>query len=56
MPDISMCAREDCPLKKDCYRNAASGTVPNEHWQAWTTFGGDDPAGCEDYWPVRKGG
>ncbi len=35
MPDISMCPSQDCPVRGDCYRNEASGTVPNDRWQSW---------------------
>jgi hypothetical protein len=35
MPDISMCASADCLLKNNCYRHAASGTVPTPKRQSY---------------------
>lgn len=35
MPDITMCANKQCPLREKCYRAMA---VPNEYWQAWSWF------------------
>ena len=35
MPDITMCPSLDCPLRKSCYRNEASGTVANEYRQSF---------------------
>lgn len=48
MPDISMCASSDCPDRETCYRNADSGTQPNEYRQAYfIRHGGPEP--CPDY-------
>lgn len=37
MPDLSLCRREDCPLKLSCYRYTATR---KEHWQAYADFRG----------------
>ena len=51
MPDISMCLDNTCPSRTLCRRHEASGTRPNEHWQA---YGGTHcPRGlthCPAYW------
>jgi hypothetical protein len=48
MPDISMCNNVDCPLKESCYRNEASGTVP-DLYQSYSAF---YSKGCQDFIPV----
>lgn len=54
MPDISMCNSATCPVRAYCYRNEASGTVPSEHWQAWSGYCADGrPDGCEGFSPVE---
>ena len=54
MPDISMCASEDCPLAVNCYRSEKSGTKPSEFWQAYADFKWhDDIEGlprCDSFW------
>jgi len=56
MPDISMCANEECPLKKGCYRYTAT---PNPYRQAYGSFkfnparvkmDQDPHAICEHFW------
>jgi hypothetical protein len=61
MPDISMCPSEDCPVRRGCYRNEASGTRPNPWRQAWADWTWGQPANggssiaCEGYWPDPMG-
>lgn len=51
MPDISMCASETCRLRKECYRNPASGTQPSEWVQPWADFPDDtDEKPCPYVW------
>ena len=56
MPKISMCASADCPARRDCYRNEASGTRPNpwrQEWSDWTwrqPGGPRDPVECDGLW------
>ena len=38
MPDIAMCASTDCPLRLNCYRHAASGTVPTPERQSYVDW------------------
>jgi hypothetical protein len=38
MPDISMCADDECPSRAECYRHKESGTKPHVPWQAFTDF------------------
>lgn len=38
MPDVTMCHSTQCPRRRDCRRNEASGTKPSEHRQAWADF------------------
>lgn len=45
MPDITMCANKDCPIKETCYRFKA---IPSEFRQSWNNFNYDK--GCEYYW------
>jgi hypothetical protein len=35
MPDITMCGDVTCPLRDTCYRNPASGTVPDPYRQSF---------------------
>lgn len=35
MPDITMCANNECPLRSHCYRYLA---VPDECWQSYSYF------------------
>ncbi len=57
MPAISMCPSEDCPARRDCYRNEASGTRPNPWRQTWSDWTWRQPTAaeslvdCEGYWP-----
>lgn len=56
MPDITMCATEDCPLAEKCYRSPLSGTTVSEH-QSFSNFTfseGPDGVECENFWPVEK--
>ncbi|MGC5781631.1 hypothetical protein [Methylobacterium sp. NFXW15] len=57
MPAISMCPSENCPARRDCYRNEASGTRPNpwrQDWADWTWSqpggGPHDPVACDGLW------
>ena len=53
MPDISMCADDECPARTRCYRHKASGTVPGEYQQAFTDFQREpEDERCGDFWPV----
>jgi hypothetical protein len=53
MPDISMCADDECPSRAECYRHKASGTVPSEYQQAFTDFQRQpDRDQCPFFWPV----
>lgn len=53
MPDISMCADDDCPSRAECYRHKASGTVPSEPWQTFMDWKRKpDDARCAAFWPV----
>lgn len=38
MPDIAMCASADCPLRRNCYRHAASGTAPTPGRQSYADW------------------
>jgi hypothetical protein len=56
MPDISMCADDDCPSRAKCYRHKASGTVPHVSWQAFTDFQRPPEADkCLQFWPNFTG-
>lgn len=35
MPDITMCANDECPLASQCYRHEAE---PNEYKQSYAVF------------------
>ena len=39
MPDISMCANENCGSSKNCYRHTDSGVKPFPNYQSYTDFG-----------------
>ena len=52
MPDISMCAAENCPVAEQCYRNAASGTVPDD-MQSYMRFEPELGEKCCGFWPVK---
>ncbi len=54
MPDISMCASKTCPVAERCYRNAASGTKPEEFLQSYMWFELEGEA-CSGFWPISTG-
>ena len=55
MPDISMCADDECPSRAKCYRSKASGTKPDEYRQAFADFEREpDDERCADFWPVAR--
>ena len=49
MPDISMCANFNCPLRKNCYRYRA---IPSDGYQAYADF---TPNGkeCDGFWSAK---
>lgn len=47
MPDISMCANKECPLKKTCYRYNAT---PSEFRQSYAKFEYDKDTNSCDYY------
>lgn len=52
MPDISMCSNEGCEAKTRCHRHAASGTMPSDPWQTYSTWGDcEATADCPGFWP-----
>lgn len=60
MTDISMCTNKTCPMRCNCHRNPASGTIADPVWQTWTTFrwkmvGPRFPQDvlCEDFMPKK---
>lgn len=50
-PDISMCANENCGLKKKCYRFTAE---PCEWMQSYSDFEQDDKGFCEYFWDNER--
>ena len=53
MPDISMCADDDCPTRHKCRRHKASGTVPDQYRQAFANFEREpEDERCGDFWPT----
>lgn len=53
MPDISMCVNKTCPHRKKCYRNKASGTIPDDKYQSYADFAPDEAGICNMKW-IRK--
>jgi hypothetical protein len=54
MPDISMCADDECPARRKCYRHKASGTVPCEYRQAFADFQRHpEDERCSEFWPTE---
>ena len=49
MPDISMCGKENCPLKHTCYRFTAP---PSGAWQVYGDFKPDVDGNCAFYWRI----
>ena len=48
MPDISMCANEDCPIKQSCYRYTA---IANASYQSYAEFEyKNDKDKCDYFW------
>lgn len=54
MPDITMCANDDCPLSEGCYRNPFSGTNPNPLRQSWSRFTADEDGECDHFLAVKS--
>jgi hypothetical protein len=50
MPDISMCANEECSLSWNCWRFNA----PPSYRQAYGDFKPDEQGNCKYYWPLEK--
>jgi len=51
MPDISMCANNDCPVRRSCYRFMATPSMR----QSWAGFEPDRETGrCEAFIPIGK--
>ena len=50
MPDISMCANKECPLKEQCYRWTAKAS----DWQSYADFKfevlPDGKIECDSFW------
>ncbi len=51
MPDISMCDREECPVKRICYRFMA---IPDP-LQTYGSFSPTSEKGCDDFEPLMEG-
>lgn len=51
MPDISMCANNECPHKGECYRYTA---VPDPYAQSYTNFEPNEYGECEHKLPIYK--
>jgi len=49
MPDISMCANEDCTLKENCYRFQAEAS----DYQTYSGFEQIDGE-CDYYWKIEE--
>jgi hypothetical protein len=53
MPDISMCADDECPSRAECYRHKESGTKPHLPWQAFTDYQRKpEDERCAEFQPV----
>lgn len=51
MPDISMCANQQCPSKDKCYRFRA---IPSEHRQSYMAFAPPPRRKtCDDFIRIR---
>ena len=51
MPDISMCANEECPLKEKCYRYTSE---PDKYLQSYGDFKPDENGECEYFWDTEQ--
>lgn len=53
MPDITMCAGDNCPKKDTCYRSMA---VPNPYRQAYFMYApfDHDQVNCEYFSAIRE--
>lgn len=47
MADITMCANQGCPRRKDCHRFTAT---ESQYWQPYSEFKWDNKKGCDDFW------
>lgn len=58
MPDITMCDSVECPCRERCYRNAASGTIPDSRQSFFVPppayYNEDEEPVCDYYWPRRE--
>lgn len=50
MPDISMCANKNCPLKNKCYRFLA---IPDPLWQSYIDFKPVNGV-CDGFWDITN--
>lgn len=51
MPDISMCANNNCTLSSKCYRFTAT---PNPWRQTYAKFAQDENGECNYFWDNKK--
>lgn len=49
-----MCKSTTCKVRETCYRNAASGTEPNPHRQAYAGFAPTSDDGCKHFWLKKR--
>lgn len=49
MPDISMCANDECPLAWKCWRKLA----PPDKYQTYADFRPDSTGNCPDFWDLK---
>lgn len=54
MPDIAMCANNNCYMSSKCYRHADSGSEPSTPYQAYMSFEPRQETGknfvCDGLW------
>lgn len=55
MPDISMCADDQCPSRGTCRRSPDGGAQPTPGWQTWTAFARSPGSShCPSYYPANS--
>lgn len=49
MPDIAMCANQNCPKRNECYRYTATPSPTRQSYASFQPTLGSDR--CEYFWP-----
>ena len=53
MADIAMCLNEDCPAKKNCYRQQANKNPYGQYYGDFKIALNELGEGCDHFWDMK---